>query len=813
GGPNGGNGGRGSEGVSYKIASVTTSGVCTPTTTGYDYNLSGQTAIIAGTPDYPIASCSNVEMQMANGTYTTFGTGSTPASGNNSTVFEYSSAGYKTPQTGSGDANRYSSFINILQAAPDVSNVVVAGEDTLCCAGVYEYCLENLPNNTPVMVNWSLTTSVNDVASVASLTNLTCLSIDAENTTSEIQYAYLRAEISTGCCGIIKIVRDTVVLMPVPPEINQLSDHEICEGEDYTMSISVNEDLLCHPIYQWVRDGELITGANSNTYTISNATASMAGDYSIYVATDCGMEADAAHITVNPMPNLTVTTTPVCANEATHFTITSDVNTTITYNINNVNSGATQTLTLTGGVAQNVDYTIEHNSILTIETVQVGSCQWTLNEAYSLDVYDDDQTVFAGADFTVCGRDATLRGNSTVGSEWNGLWTIPNATDAANTTIADNTLYNTGVTYNGSEMPHSVTFRWTITSTHCGRSFYDEVTGTFSSLTLMPTPTNVVCNGADDGSITITATNGTPTYTYTWSDDGERTGNTANNLAPGTYTVTVSDANECSATVSATITEPDALVAYIDAPTNVCPEETVSITGGLTTAGTANYTYTWSTASGVTFTSTNPVTVSATSVTSTATIPSSCSGTYQINLHVQDAHGCTADATPINIIASVGNNITISGGTATKTVGCVGDIVAPHELSPSVMPTVTDACGRDISSSRTLTTSPNLSGITCEGTAAYVYTYTDCAGHTKTWTFTYTIEREDFSMPDDGSSTVACASEITAPTLPTVTDACGTALTGTLKSGYPTETPSCEGTVVYKYTFTDCAGNSHDWTY
>ena len=173
-------------------------------------------------------------------------------------------------------------------------------------------------------------------------------------------------------------------------------------------------------------------------------------------------------------------------------------------------------------------------------------------------------------------------------------------------------------------MPHSVTFRWTITSTHCpGRTFYDEVTGTFSSLTWTSTPTNVVCNGANNGSITITTTNGATPYSYTWSDDDNRTGNTANNLAPGTYTVTVSDANECSATVSATISEPDALVAYIDAPTNVCPEESISITGGLTTAGTANYTYTWSTASGVTFTSTTPVTVSATSVTSTATIPSS----------------------------------------------------------------------------------------------------------------------------------------------------------------------------------------------
>jgi hypothetical protein len=188
-------------------------------------------------------------------------------------------------------------------------------------------------------------------------------------------------------------------------------------------------------------------------------------------------------------------------------------------------------------------------------------------------------------------------------------------------------------------------------------------------------------------------------------------------------------------------------------------------------------------------------------------------------LHVQDAHGCTADATPINITASVGNSITISGGTNTKTVECVDGLADPHTLTPSVMPTVTDACGRDISSSATLTTSPNLSSITCEGSAAYVYTYTDCAGHTKTWTFTYTIQRSiapsEVGGPVATTGTAECLVDATAPTtLPVVKDVCGNTLTA--PTPVVTDNPNpitCGGTRTYTYKYKDCANKEFVWTY
>ena len=46
---------------------------------------------------------------------------------------------------------------------------------------------------------------------------------------------------------------------------------------------------------------------------------------------------------------------------------------------------------------------------------------------------------------------------------------------------------------------------------------------------------DVQCNGAADGSISVSASGGTPNYTYLWDDGAGQTTTTATNLAPGNY--------------------------------------------------------------------------------------------------------------------------------------------------------------------------------------------------------------------------------------------------------------------------------------
>ncbi|HIO72914.1 MAG TPA: T9SS type A sorting domain-containing protein, partial [Flavobacteriales bacterium] len=56
--------------------------------------------------------------------------------------------------------------------------------------------------------------------------------------------------------------------------------------------------------------------------------------------------------------------------------------------------------------------------------------------------------------------------------------------------------------------------------------------------------------GADDGTATATGSGGTPGYNYLWNDPGFQTNAMATGLAPGTYTVAITDSNGCTATVN-----------------------------------------------------------------------------------------------------------------------------------------------------------------------------------------------------------------------------------------------------------------------
>ena len=138
----------------------------------------------------------------------------------------------------------------------------------------------------------------------------------------------------------------------------------------------------------------------------------------------------------------------------------------------------------------------------------------------------------------------------------------------------------------------------------------------------------------------------------------------------------------------------------------------------------------------------------------------------------------------------------------TATVGCYGDITIP------VPPMVYDNCGSLI----TNISGPVESTIpTCEGDVTYTWTYTDCEGNSQLYVHTVTIERVDFTLPANTSATVACVADIVVPTPPAVNDACGNPITPV--AGTAPIAPSCEGTMVYSWTYTDCEGNNHIWSH
>ncbi len=158
---------------------------------------------------------------------------------------------------------------------------------------------------------------------------------------------------------------------------------------------------------------------------------------------------------------------------------------------------------------------------------------------------------------------------------------------------------------------------------------------------------NVTCYNGSDGSLSApTVTGGTTPYTYSWSPSGG-SNSTASNLSAGTYTVTVQDANGCTLTTSAIITQPNILVTTATQIALTCNSGSNGIALANPSGGTLPYTYAWSNGTSTVSTS-----------NSTGEILSA--GSYTVT--VQDNCGITATATTTIASATSG---TWLGGTST----------------------------------------------------------------------------------------------------------------------------------------------------
>ncbi|MCO6478078.1 MAG: proprotein convertase P-domain-containing protein [Phaeodactylibacter sp.] len=104
---------------------------------------------------------------------------------------------------------------------------------------------------------------------------------------------------------------------------------------------------------------------------------------------------------------------------------------------------------------------------------------------------------------------------------------------------------------------------------------------------------SVRCFGNEDGSLSVENIQGEfPPYAYSWSD-GQQTA-TAQGLAAGQYSVTVTDANGCFSSASATVAQPEQLEADFEKEDNPCfGDAKGSINVGVK-GGVPGYSFLWS---------------------------------------------------------------------------------------------------------------------------------------------------------------------------------------------------------------------------
>lgn len=113
-----------------------------------------------------------------------------------------------------------------------------------------------------------------------------------------------------------------------------------------------------------------------------------------------------------------------------------------------------------------------------------------------------------------------------------------------------------------------------------------------TALNLTTSKSDVKCNGFSDGSASVQATGGTPPYKYLWNNGSVNA--SIGNMLAGTYSVTVTDANNCSQSTLVVVDQPQILQVTIGSQSNTCAGASVGMAVATATGGTGPYTYKWS---------------------------------------------------------------------------------------------------------------------------------------------------------------------------------------------------------------------------
>ncbi|HEY6162355.1 MAG TPA: PKD domain-containing protein [Bacteroidia bacterium] len=226
--------------------------------------------------------------------------------------------------------------------------------------------------------------------------------------------------------------------------------------------------------------------------------------------------------------------------------------------------------------------------------------------------------------------------------------------------------------------------------------FVPNAAGVVASICTNVPPT---CFGGNDGSLTCCQVGGNGPYTYNWSTFPSQTTATATGLTQGTYTCLVTDANGCTDTAVAVVTQPTQVTVTPMAAQTICIGQCVTLTA-TGAGGTPGYTYSWNVNNAnVCPVVTTTYTVVASDANGCASQPQTVTITVNPALSVAVGNGsgiCPGASTTITATASGGSGSGYGYSWAPAT-GLSCQLCQSPVASPSATTTytvfVTDNCG------------------------------------------------------------------------------------------------------------------------
>ncbi len=356
-----------------------------------------------------------------------------------------------------------------------------------------------------------------------------------------------------GSCPGSQVIPVSVTVTPTPAVVVPIYTDVSCDGE-------ANGSAL----------GAVIGGTSPYLYSWNNSASTLlasgltAGIYQVTVTDVNGCSGNTS-ITITEPPSLVVNI-PIfsdlkCYNDGSGFISASAIGGTNPYTFNWSNASTNSSISNLSAGSYSLTVSDANNCISSIAI--------SITEPTQLLA-----AVISKQDESCSGKnDGAINAASNGGTPgYNYLWSNGNTTlPASNLTSG---IYSLTVT----------------DANNCSAITQSTVSAAIA-LTSTVVATDVSCFGGSDGTASIVVNGGTPAYNYSWNNNN--ISSAVSNVLAGLYSVTVSDANSCSISVSVSISQPSQLILMQSSSATICNGQSYSITSSAS-GGSPGYLYNWS---------------------------------------------------------------------------------------------------------------------------------------------------------------------------------------------------------------------------